>query len=535
MSKETLIDIKTKYDGTGANQAKADVASLTGQSTSGMRQESAGMHQVKKKADDLTHSTKELNKTKTTLNVITNVLRGNFIEAGKSMQQLGGAFKGLAAAAATIASVIGIVVLALNTLITKWKEHKAALEETQKQMEKMRLDRFQEVLNLNFDKSRTALSGWVDDLKKAEVQANATAAAIVLIDTAKNDAEMARIDMEEARGGVTPQEAAAMRLDLTRNRDMAKVNADEESARKKIAEQRGVSASAGEQLGKLKNPAETNKAALAAQIESLKKAGILDERGVKDLQLIAEKNGEIPDNVRERLNMMTSEKAQEKADAEALSNTQEMIKTNPYVDPTNFRIAEQGRLRKQYSESYQGGVDRVIGLASRTGIMNRALTERGPALEAQQASADAQVQEQEAVLQTIAPRRAAVSDRYFAGVLKNTPDPSTLSLSPDSARQRLISGLSPSGRFDTSGQLVDGSRNAQLSRGVTLIDQAQGAIEKGGDSDAIAAKLAQLLGKLGIKISTDRETFKTLVDQLDGVIDQLGQVNSRTKANKAGE
>jgi hypothetical protein len=91
------------------------------------------------------------------------------------------------------------------------------------------------------------------------------------------------------------------------------------------------------------------------------------------------------------------------------------------------------------------------------------------------------------------------------------------------------------GRRDNAGQIVPGGGQDQAARAAQLVQRAQELVVGGADDAAVAERLAQLLNQLGVKIKADKKSFYDLVDQLDGIANEIGDLKAREKANKAGE
>ena len=532
--KKTLIDIETRYNGSGAQAAKNDIAQLNGASTGGMKAERSEMDQVKQKADALSTSSKELSKTKIALNAVTLILRGSFREAALQLDKLSVAWRGFSVISASAVGIIMAVIGVINTLISKWKEHKAALEETNKQLKDMQWQRVQEMLDLKFDKGRKELSDWVESLQKAETQAKNTAAAILLVETARNDAEMARIDLNESRGAITPMEAAQQRLDLGKNRDMARLNTDRSTAESTITEQQSIVYSSTSKMSDIKGVDDTNQKALSAKIEELKQAGVLDSKSAGDLLLISKQGGKASEDVMARLQSAVSENRKKRAKDAA---DERIAKLTPSYGARTAReiVGDlESRLIKQYEEQ-DPSIDSAVSLAKRAGLSYKVRTEQEPVLQAQIDAAKGKLSQSRSVLQTIPLRESEINDRYAAGFLKNTPDAQATSMSGSAARRDLLQSVVTPGRRDNTGQTVQSSADNQAAWAQRYIDQAQSAVMGGADAGAVADRLAQLLGQLGAKITRDRADFNALVDQLDGVLNNIQEIKSRTKANSAGD
>jgi hypothetical protein len=536
--KQTIVDIKTRYDGRGAAAAKQDVQSLSTASAGGMKTEAAATDQLKQKADALGTSTKELTKGKIALNATTLILRGSFREAAQQLDKLGGAWKVFAGTVAGSMALLGALVAIITTLIAKWKDHQAAIAETDKQVKALNWARLQEALDLDYDKGRKALSEWVDDLQKAEAQAKSTAAALLLVKAAQEDADMARIDLKESQGQLTKTEAQQQRNSLSRRRELDAVERERNNALNDTQSQQEVESSASEQIDKLWSTQALSGAAAKKKISSLSERGIIDDGAAGDLNRIIERGGTIDDARLEQVKKGAEARATARAKSEAEANVMKDMKANPQLSSEAYSFLlqdETSKLTNKYKTEAVSGIDSAVSEASMAGRKNKAAQEQIPVLQGQVDSARQKLLFNQETLKSIPLKRQAINEKYQA--LDEPLYRSTPAYIAANAENTLNNGgtMEFPGRRDNTGQVVSGGGEAQAARARQLVQRAQELVVGGSDDAAVAERLAQLLNQLGVKIKTDKQTFYNLVDQLDGVANEIGDLKAREKANKAGE
>lgn len=528
--KQTIVDIKTRYDGSGAAQAKTDVDRLNSAGVQGLAGNAQAMDAAKRKTDELSRASNDLNKSKVALNAVTLTLRGSFREAGQQLEKLGGAWKTTAALLATSVATIGAVIAVTATLIAKWKEHKQALKEADDQVKALQWDRVQEMLDLKFEKGKKALSEWVESLQKVETQARASADALMILQAAKEDAEMAYIDKRQADGTWTPDEAQSQRNQLLRSRELGKVEKEKQDAQSAIERDQGIVYKTSGDVGRIEKQASGDQAALEKQIEELKAAGVIDERGAEDLRLIARQGGDEGAPQQERLRAVVADLAKARAEKEARALSRE----------GDVDFALQGgvsesaypELLKKYEAEASDKLSGAIFTARKSGVSSRE-AEALPALKAQNEQAKNNLLRNRAILEAAPIKEQNINDRFaIAEQAIHEKQPSYVAAQ---AKGNMAMGLEFPGRRDNAGLHVPGSGAQQQSQALQLIDQAQAAIVQGGDSEAIGTRLAQLLQSIGVIIKQDRATFMSLADQLDGLVSEMKDLKSRVNNNTAGD
>lgn len=537
--KNTIVNIQTRYDGRGAAAAKQDVQSIAGTSSAGMKAESQAADQLKQKADALGSSTKELSKAKIALNATTLVLRGSFREAAQQLDKLGGAWKVFAGTVASTLAVVGALIAVFTVLVNKWKEHKAAVAEADKQLKALNWSRLQESLDLTFDKGRKALDEWVEALQKTETQAKATAAAILLVNTAQKDAEMARIDLKESKGELSKNEAQQQRNSLMRSRDLESVERDRLAALRDTAVQQDVVYDSSSNIKSLTGAQEADMKSAETVIQDLQDKGIIDNGGVDDFNRIIERGGTVDQARFEQIKKMAGDAAKKRAADESYAYANKKLEENPmlaeYDAIGGLRKTEEARLYNQYNKEAISGIDNAVNVAVQAGQSTRTSREQLPVLQRQMDQAKQKLEYNRATLEAAPIKRQAIEDKYAAlDIPLRAQDPSFIA---SSAKDALVNGgvMEFPGRRDNAGQIVPGGGAAQASRAQQLVQRAQELVVGGADDAAVAERLAQLLNQLGAKIKTDKQSFYNLVDQLDGIAGEIGDLKAREKANKAGE
>jgi hypothetical protein len=530
--KQTIVDIKTRYDGRGAAAAKQDIQSMSTASAGGMKTEAAATDQLKQKADALGTSTKELSKTKIALNATTLVLRGSFREAAQQLDKLGGAWKAFAGTIAATLAVLGAVIAIVTTLISKWREHKAAMEEADKTAKALNWARVQDQLDLNFEKGRKALSEYFEALGKLQDQAKNTAESILLVKTAAEDVEMAKIDLKEMRGELSKNEAQQQRNSLARRREVDAVDAEEKNAAQSILTQQDVIYTASGKIPRLNEAKASAVSDAQSVIAGLVKSGIIDEEDAGDLQRKIERGQSV--SAADIDQYKKANKFNRKASDTAEENTKQRLKEDPFMNPAMgliFRQSEETRLRKENGDRLDSAVNPINKAVDASRVAN----EQVPVLQQQWDAAQRRMKIDRATLEAGPLKKDAINTKYEAIDLPlRQQDPSYIaSNAKDTLNNRGV--MEFPGRRDNAGQIVPGGGQDQAARAAQLVQRAQELVVGGADDAAVAERLAQLLNQLGVKIKADKKSFYDLVDQLDGIANEIGDLKAREKANKAGE
>lgn len=537
--KQTIVDIKTRYDGRGAAAAKQDVQALASASTGGLKTEAAATDQLKQKADALGNSTKELSKSKIALNAATLALRGSFGQAAQQLDKLGGAWKTFAGAVGGSLALLAALVAIITTLISKWKEHRASLAEADKQLKALNWARVQESIDLNFEKSKKGLADWISSLEKAEVQAKNTAAAILLVKAAHDDAEMAKIDLKESRGELTKKEAQQQRNNLARTRELSAIENDRVTAQNDIDQNQDVIYKASGDKNRIEGQADSDASAFDAQVQRLRDSGAIDENAAAALSAMTRTGGSITDEMQKRLDEAVQATRQKRAKNYREQRVEQL--TPSYGKRVAREIVEgdetasDSALLEKYKAQDSQGIEDAVNLARRTGVSRRAADQQIPLLDQQMSKANEKLRMDRAILQAYPDKRLEIDRKYEAlDIPLRQQDPAYIS---STAENTLNNGgvMEFPGRRDNTGQVVPGGGAAQAARAQQLVQRAQELVVGGADDAAVAERLAQLLNQLGVKIKVDKQTFYNLVDQLDGIANEVGDLKAREKANKAGE
>lgn len=534
--KQTLIDIKTRYDGAAAQNAQRDMTAINQQGSAAAKQAAKDIEQVAAKTKTLTASTADAAKGSQNLNVIMATARGNFAEAGAQLTKLTGGMKVLGSLSVGMLAGIGLLVAAVGKLTQMWRDHRDALEKSKQEMEALKKVRLDEVLDLKLAAKKAELDAFIEQLKMVGVEAQKSSRMLLAMSAARTDRDLAEIDLAEALGRMSPQEANRARQELAYSRDANRLNTEERQAKSLISSGRTEIAEAERRISTANESAASSKKQFDNAISSLRKMGGNDDL-IQDLTALRNLGGEMTPEIQQRIT--SSVEASMEAEAKRRLPAQIAIeKSRMPLGMMPDQAAQQAadiKVRASVSSDFRAFMPYMQSMAGDTGKADRTSRDLKSSLQPVLAEKSAAVEEAQLQLGLLAEQRGALELRRRASFVQSMPDADTVGMSPSAARVRLIQGMAAQGRYDNTGQMVAGSPQAQIDRAVELIDIAQGKVMGGEDANMVAEQLAAKITQLRVRITNDRETFRALVDQLDGVINAVQEVKARTRANQAGD
>lgn len=534
--KQTLIDIKTRYDGAAAQNAQRDMTAINQQGSAAAKQAAKDIEQVASKTKTLTASTADAAKGSQNLNVIMATARGNFAEAGAQLTKLTGGMKVLGSLSVGMLAGIGLLVAAVGKLTQMWRDHRDAMEKSKQEMEALKKVRLDEVLDLKLAAKKAELDAFIEQLKMVGVEAQKSSRMLLAMSAARTDRDLAEIDLSEALGRMSPEEANRARQELSYSRDANRLNTEERQAKSVISSGRTEIAEAQRRMTQADESMAAAKKQWDNAIGALRKMGGNDDL-IQDLTALRNLGGEMTPEIQQRIT--SSVEASMEAEAKRRLPAQIAIeKSRMPLGMMPDQAAQQAadiKVRASVSSDFRAFMPYMQSMAGDTGKADRTSRDLKSSLQPVMSEKSAAVEEAQLQLALIAEQRSALESRRRASFVQSMPDADSVGMSPSAARVRLIQGMSAQGRYDNTGQMVAGSQQAQIDRAVELIDIAQSKVMGGEDAGSVADRLAGLINQLGVRITNDRETFRALVDQLDGVINAVQEVKARTKANQAGD